>query len=175
MTLTEKIHELCAAQPWLARWFNLAEIAIELRSPSGIKKVWTTQNSDEQCPEKNLYSLGCSGVSITGALNWILFDLDVGHGREQYETTREAEDAGLKLAGSLEGYAEVRRSRGGNGVHVCWQPEKLYKGDDGPKLAKFVIQRTGIKVCRAPLGRQIRWLWCAEQRPDSFKLVEDEV
>jgi hypothetical protein len=172
MTLAEKIVELSQTSDFLARWFCLAEIAVDLRVKNGPKpRVWTTKNSDDLCPANNLYSLGCSGVNVDGTLRWVLFDLDVGHGGQAYESTEAAEEAGIALASRLQGHAEVRRSRGGQGVHVCWMPPKVYPGDKGPALAKLIVQKTGIKVCASPLGRQIRWLWCAEEKPNAFKLV----
>ena len=176
------IFELCEYAPWQAAWWRLHQIALSV--PAGSKHMyrdkagqlrteWSTYNSEFNLPP-DLLALGCQGVNVNRSLAWVLFDLDVGHGdaKKKYETRDEAIKAAHKIRDYYNECAEIRLSKGGSGVHVCHlQPDDTRPASDRLKLAKFVVEKLGIRACPSPLARQVRWLWTGTPRPDSFKLI----
>ena len=167
MTLEEAFFEITKKHPWTAAWLRLKHIIVAVPG-----KSWEAKSSDDPCPS-NVVALGCRGVTIAGMLSWIGWDLDVGHGREQYESTAAAIADAQRLRRHLKGRAEIRLSKSGVGVHVYnLRMADVRPATDGPLIAKAAAKELKLRCCPTPLGRQAFWLWCRDRKPDSFRLIE---
>ena len=168
---------------WAATWFRLGEIIVQ--TPD---RTWATRNPDNPCP-RDVTALGCRGITALGHLAWVGFDLDVVHGRQAYLDTETALADARRIRDALEGRAEIRLSKSGQGVHVrslIPAPLAVYHrggltpeypegqpvpASEGPRLAKTLARKLGLKADPSSLGRQSHWLWTSAPVPDAFKLI----
>ena len=118
-------------------------------------------------------SLGCSGLA-DGVRRWIGWDLDVGHGKAlQYDTLELALSDARRIRTFLNGRAEIRLSKSGNGVHVKHMfPEKV-SNEEGLRFAKGTHSYLKLRSDPSPLGRQAFWLWSSKCGQDGFKLLAE--
>lgn len=187
MTLKEAIAKL-GEKPnwaWTMRWFRLNCIIVQ--TPG---RVWQAKSAQDECPQA-VQALGCSGISVLGHLDWVGWDLDVGHGTTSYPDPDAAIADARKLRDFLGGRAEIRYSRSGKGVHikhllpffkreltpdgkVVWPDGEPPPACAGPALAKTIAAKVGLRADASPLGRQAFWLWTrnAHSTPSAFQLIE---
>lgn len=123
----------------------------------------------------NISQLGCSGHDENGSLEWIGFDLDVGHGSVFYPTADDALKDAYRLREAL-GEAEIRRSKSGNGIHVrhLLPLDCGLKKKDAPRIAKFVARKLELRADPAALGRQVFWLWAKQPNERSFESLAEQ-
>ena len=169
-TFEQAIYEIVEQErwKWCATWFRLGEIIFEAPYDRGCVKHPDTKYLN------GMINLGCRGISHTGKLAWVGFDLDVSHGREKdkYESTDAALISARKIRDYLKGHAEIRLSKSGHGVHVRHFVQTDRPGEDGAKIAKAIVKKLDIRADPSALGRQAHWLWTANPKPNSFKLIE---
>lgn len=169
MTLEARIHELCAAEPWLAAWFRLGEVIVQTPERS-----WATRKAyTDECPA-DLQAIGCTGLNARGLHDWVGWDLDVGHGRpeKQYGATFVAIQAGKMIRARAGPSTEVRLSKSGKGVHVRHVLADPLPPTETASFARAIVHELGIKADATALSRQAFWLWCGSRVQDSFKLIE---
>ena len=172
MTIEEKIFALLDEPrwAWAATWFRLGEVIVQ--TP---EKSWATKTpTEDECPHA-LLALGCTGVGQRGAGNerdWIGWDLDVGHGKKSYQVTYVAIQAARLIKARMGPWTEIRLSKSGRGVHVRTLLKNPVQLDEGPKIAKAVIDELGIRADPTALSRQAFWLCCAEPGENAFKCIE---
>jgi len=148
---------------WTMRWWRTYQVAVVAKGRS-----WSTEDIDQHIP-RGVQALGCQGRARSDALwDYVIFDLDVGHGRDSYQTLDAALAAADRIAGSL-GSCEVRLSKSGKGVHVRYVPPQPVA--DGPGLAKQLAADLKVKTDRAVLGRQVQFIWTRTPKPDGFRLI----
>lgn len=124
--------------------------------------------------------LGGGGWTAAGVLDWIGFDLDVGHGREavQYASTDEAIAAGREISALCNGAGEIRLSKSGVGVHIRVRVRPIDLGDEtaARKMARnaayWVAAACQIKCDRTVLGRQNLWYAAREVGVRGFELID---
>src|SRR5579862_3323794 len=171
-TYSELVYALVADTFWswtepfwmLDRGNLLAEIGLE-RKPVG--------NYDKQLTSRQLNRLGCTGC-WNGAIHWLCWDLDVGHGKEPYASVKDAVAAGLKLRSAV-GWGELRRSSRGRGVTLrTILPDDLdLPAEIAGAMAREAARLAGVSVDDSAAGRQASWLWSARPENDAFALLED--
>lgn len=172
MTIKDFIEqEVIEKHPWTARWFEGGGPVIV--QTSGFK--YECKRPDRAIA-KDIIQIGTTGRDSKNKLKWVGWDLDVGHGKDSYETTDEAIEAGRRILSYAKdlhhGYGELRLSKSGQGAHIrkLFQVRESY--EDGALLAKAVADLLRIKACRSSLGRQAHWLWTVNPVENSFKLIE---
>lgn len=155
---------------WIADWWPTNNPTTVLVSNGD--KTWDAKDANAVCPN-NIQGLGWNGSDTTGRLIWIGWDLDVGHGREQYETRDHALSDAFLIRGFLKGQAEIRLSKSGEGVHVRHKlPDSENRpSTDGPFIAKTIAEKLKLKADRSALGRQTFWFWTLKTFSDSFRLI----
>lgn len=122
-----------------------------------------------------LVSLGCKGEDVDGNINFLFFDIDVGHGNNPCKTKQEAIEEGYRLRKFFQGRADIHLSKSGQGVHVlhritgCKIPYPM-----APLLTKGIAKHLNLKCDTTPLGRQSVWLWTRDLSPCSFTPIEDQ-
>lgn len=170
MTIESKIHEICSAHPWTARWFRMGHVIIQSES-----RTWaTTTPQEDRCPS-DVVALGCTGQSTDGTVHWVGWDLDVGaHGVVSYETLPRAIFAARRLCRFLGDHREIRLSKSGKGVHVR-QLKEFATLSDTTQYAHDCAKKASIHADRTPLSRQAFWLWTADPADRAFELIEEVV
>ena len=155
---------------WIADWWLQCGPSTVLVSAAG--KTWDAKDPQAVCPPE-IQALGWGGADTSGRLIWIGWDLDVGHGKEQYESTDLALSDAFRIRDLFEGHAEIRLSKSGVGVHVRHRlPDDVNRpADDGPGIAKAVASKLAVRADRSALGRQAFWFWTQETNADSFRLI----
>lgn len=165
MTLTFAIYKACQMHPWAARWFRLGQIIVQ--TP---RKVYSTDDSEAECPN-DVQALGSTSWNINKKLAWVFWDWDCGHGEDV--TQEQAIAEARTVRDYFNGACEIRLSKSGLGVHCAWQaPDESRPAEDGPKLAKAIAKKLNLRCDKAVLGRQARWLWVRDAKPNAFKLIE---
>ena len=170
MTFEQAFHRICAKPTWnwCAAWFRLKCIIVQAGGRS-----WEAKSPDAECP-RDVDALGCTGESVTSRLDWIGYDLDVGHGKNAYLDTETALDDARRLRERLDGQLEIRLSKSGAGVH-CRHMLPFSSGlkfADAKAKALELTKGMMIRLDATPLGRQAFWLWARPPGPDGFKLIE---
>ena len=156
------------AWAWSLPWWRTAEIIVKA---SG--RVWSVKDSSAFAPAA-IELLGCTAVDRSGQAAWVGWDLDVGeHGTTSYPDTAAAVADARRLRDALDGRAEIRLSKSGQGVHVrsLLHPAEI-PATDGVKIAKGLAAKLALRADATPLGRQAFWLWARNPKPHAFELVE---
>lgn len=156
--------------PWIASWWPEKGPTSLIVATS--ERSWDAKDFSRPCPH-GLLALGWSGSDLSGRLLWVGWDLDVGHGGEQYPSTDLALADAFRIRAFFEGCAEIRLSKSGRGVHVRHRlPEDVHRpADDGSGIAKAVASKLRLKADPSALGRQAFWFWTAQPGPEAFKLI----
>ena len=155
---------------WTAEWWPLSGASTVLVSAAG--KTWDAKDPQAVCPP-DIQALGWGGADRFGRLNWVGWDLDVGHGQQNYKSTDLALSDAFRIRDLCEGNAEIRLSKSGLGVHVRHRlpDDENRLADDGPRIAKAVADKLSVRADRSALGRQAFWFWTHETNIDSFRLI----
>lgn len=155
---------------WLAQWWPDGGPSSVIVGASDL--TYDAKNGYAPCPH-DILSFGWNGSDAEGRLIWLGWDLDVGHGAQQYESTDLALVDAFRLRHFLRGNAEIRLSKSGSGVHVRHRlPENANRpASDGPRIAKAIAAELGMKADPSALGRQAFWMWSANTSNHSFRLI----
>jgi hypothetical protein len=150
---------------WTWTWWRFGEVTLHTTD-----RTWATRDPDISLPE-GLVALGCSGRTRTDGLwDWVGFDVDVGHGKKAYHSTRVALLAAHRIRDQL-GSCEIRLSRSGRGVHV--RHAFGVPMPDGQAIARQYAAELRVMMDPAAVGRQMLTLWAREvPAVDGFRLIE---
>jgi putative DNA primase/helicase len=181
MTLIlKRLEAMAVASPWVLEWFRDGMVCCQdwaLRDEP--KRHGVFEVKDRSRLPAELGCLGGGGWTSGGVLDWVGFDLDVGHGNEKqvYPTTDDAIDAAKVIRELVRDAGEIRLSKSGVGVHVRVRVAPIDVGEESAarKIAKniayWVATACEIKCDRTVLGRQNLWYWARETGARGFELI----
>ena len=118
-------------------------------------------------------ALGCTGVTASGGVDWIGWDLDVGHGKTAYGSTFVAVQAARTIRDHVgHDTTEIRLSKSGSGVHIRTMLESVVDSTEAKSRAREIANVLGVRADPTALSRQAFWLWAAKPGKDGFRLIE---
>jgi len=158
---------------WLEPWIKRGMLCVRVPLAEGFKDFELSRGAE--IPQ-GAQLLGCGGWDEDGVLHWVGIDMDVGHGNEKqkYANQDDAIEAAYQIREFVNGAAEIRLSKSGNGVHVRIAITGVET--DGRVMARrialWLAATLEIKCDRTVLGRQNLWFWSKTTVQKSFALVE---
>jgi len=157
---------------WSACWLPDDPQSVIVQTPTGTRDLKTL---DAELPH-GLRALGWTGLTKSGMARWIGWDLDVDHGPTCYLTREAALLDAHRLREALDGCAEIRLSKSGQGAHIRhWLAPAGLSNEEAKLFAKGIAKRLNIRADKTVASRQCFHAWTHKPTPDSFRLIaEDE-
>jgi hypothetical protein len=153
---------------WTKTWWRTGEVIVQNSSRS-----WATKTAHLDKFTDDIISLGCTGQNVNGTVDWIGWDLDVGHGKTAYASTHIAIAAARMIRERVgQTWTEIRLSKSGKGVHVRRLLERPITLELCRQKAKGIANELGIRADPTALSRQAFWLWTRNAPESGFKLIE---